>query len=57
VAGSPDLAKVRDRRSPLLHSFGDLRSRPVTTGMLQSTDGNTDILKVLNELPPVLVQT
>src|SRR5579871_436697 len=28
-AGSPDPATVRDRRSPLLHSFGDLRSKPV----------------------------
>ncbi len=27
--GSPDPATVRDRRSPLLHSFGDLRSEAV----------------------------
>jgi hypothetical protein len=26
VAGSPDLDTIRDRRSPVLHRFGDLRS-------------------------------
>src|SRR5579883_1615018 len=29
VAGSPDPATFRDRRSPLLHRPGDLRSEPV----------------------------